>query len=209
MEIGGREVDTRNLLDVAMSDTDYDHNSVKINRRMSDNYLRELEKEGDTYMKVLSVKEAKALRAKMEQAGKDYVTLRAALERADVKDDDGDHSDHEDIRMNEWKGEVYVRDDRSNHEEKFSSWKDACDYVLALHEDERFVDKDAKRDDDDDDRHDRDDHRAEDRHHDDRDERDDDLDDRERRDREKKAELTAAIIRNRKSAGRHAVGYDF
>lgn len=211
MEIGGREVDTRALMDIALSDTAYDYNTVKFNKVLADDYVRDLDKEGEAYVKVLSVKEAKAIKSRMDQVAKDYLTLKAMLKKADVKDDDGDHSDHEDIHMSEYDGKVVVKDDQSKHEEHFDSWKDACDYVLALHEDERFVDKGAREDEDDDlDDHESKRHDDDDDHDDDhRGRRHDDDDDDDHDERAKKAEQVAAIIRTRQSNARHAKKYQF
>ena len=207
MDIGGREVDTRHPLEIAMDNTAYDQNKVYLEKRMSKDYVDELQREGDAYMTIKSAKEAKLARARMDELAEKYHQLAAALKNADVKDDDGDHSDHEDVHLSEYNGEVYVKDDRSKKEEKFQSWHDACNYVESLHGDERFESHDAAREDED--KHeddDKDKHEREDKRRDAEDKEDDDLDEGTR-----EAHRLANIIRSSstRTVAKHAKDINF
>lgn len=200
MERGGREVDTRPFMEIAMDNTAYDQNKVSFEKRMPKDYVDELQREGDAYMSIKSVKEAKLAMARANELAQRYMQVMASLKNADVKDDDGDHSDHEDIRITEYNGEVRVRDDRSKHEEKFDSWHDACDYVESLHGDERFEDHDAARRDDEDDEDDR--HDRKDRKRDAEDKDDDDLD--YGKEAHRLAEMIRATSTASRSSAKHA-----
>ena len=74
----------------------------------------------------------------------------AAKRLADVKDDEGRHSDSEFLHIAEYDGNVYVRDDREKTENKFDSWADALEYISELHGDEKALKKDLDEDKDDD-----------------------------------------------------------
>lgn len=198
MEINGREVDRRALEEIAFGDTDYDHNRVHFETRMTEADLRNIEKTGDTYMNISSTRDASMLKKMASEHAAALLKIADIMEQADVKDDDGDHSDHEDIQLHEYKGDVYVKDDRTKHEEKFDSWRAAVEYVMSLHGDERFMEGDASAEadrdaedhhKDDEDRHeDHADHREDDKHK----REDDEWDDKDTEDAKRKAN----IIRN-------------
>ena len=118
------------LDEILAQGNDYAVNYVKIkNPNLNAKQMKNLIDGNGGYV-VMDSKEARRRARRAQMAARRYAML---ARRADVKDDEGDHDDHEWMHIDHY-GDKWIVTGSGLSEKKFDNQKDACDYILSIHD---------------------------------------------------------------------------